>query len=98
MTAQDHVKMNMDILNVIHTVIDYKKFLFSYHVMMFNDKQFDTAAEAEKFYYGICTLPEGMNRNHSDFNRIISYEYNNRKRLSELDNLEIDELTTCDWK
>ena len=59
----EYIYMSMEILNVIHAVLDYKKFLHSYHVMLHNNKQFDTESEAEKFYYGMDNLPRGMERN-----------------------------------
>lgn len=88
----------MDILNVIHAVIDYKKHLQSYHVMLLDNKQFNTVVETEKFYYSL-DLPEGMSKNKSDFERILSFE--NRyatEQLEDFDNTEESDLCMFSWK
>lgn len=93
-----YINMDIEILNVIHAVLDYKRFLQSYHVMMLGNKQYDTEKVAQNFYYNLENLPTGMQKNRADFNRILDYESCNRKRLKELDSKELSQLEHYVWK
>lgn len=47
------IKFNKELLNTIHAVRDYRKFLCSYHVALLENDQFDKDAETEKFFYSL---------------------------------------------
>ena len=83
------IKMNIEILNVIHAVLDYRKFICS-HNMIAKKENFDAFAETEK-YYKTLPLPKELHHNRADFEKILSYE-NQQDELDELDNTEYSDL------
>ena len=89
------IEMNSDILNVINCVVNYKKFVTSYHVFILKENDFDAYIETEKFFLTL-PLPNGMKHNSSTFENILNYA-NNNKLLNELNNTEADELNKFNW-
>lgn len=89
------IRMNMDILNIINVVLDYKRFLVSYHMFVLKEKDFDFLTETRKFYNSL-ELPEGMNNNIADFEAILSY--GSSGYIDKLNTLEPEELEKENWK
>lgn len=93
------IRMNKEILNVIHAVLDYKKFVISENrVKKTLSMQMFDAEELAKAYY--CSLPllEGMDRNNIDFDRILSFERDGGINLYTLDHTEERNLWDYIWK
>lgn len=82
-------KMSAEILNVIHAVLDLKRFVNS-HNYIFPKEMKDPYEEAEIYYMNL-PLPEGLRHNKIDFERILSYGKDNI-RLAYFDSLEETEL------
>lgn len=90
------VKMNKEILEVINTVINYKKYLQGYHVRILKNENYDYITETEKFYYSL-PLPRGMKKNNQDFENILNYS-RNENLLNELNKTNFEELDNYYWK
>lgn len=88
------VKMNIDILNVINAVLDYKKFIVSNNYVV-PKEDFNWFMEAEAYYHSL-PLPYGMGRNRSDFERILGYD--NTDILNRLNNTNYSDLHYKTWK
>lgn len=86
-------KMNMEILNVINAVLDYKRFIVSDNRIAPREK-FDWFAEIEKYYYSL-PLPEEMARNRTGLERILTYA--NTEMLEKLCNAETEDLGDYFW-
>ena len=86
----DKIIMSSEILNIIHAVIDYKRFLISNN-MIFHKDGFDQFKETRK-YYNTLPLPDGLKHNHLDFERILDYEHDAGK-LHILDSTEASDLS-----
>lgn len=82
-------KMSAEILNVIHAVLDLKRFVNSNNYIYPKDMK-DPYEEAEIYYMNL-PLPEGLMHNIIDFERILSYG-KDKNRLAYLDSLEETEL------
>lgn len=82
-------KMNVEILNVIHAVLDFKRFVNSNNYIYPKEMQ-DPDEEAEAYYMNI-PLPEELKHNKIDFERVLSYG-KDKKRLAYLDSLDESEL------
>lgn len=89
-------KMNKEILEVINTVINYKKYLVGYHVRILKNEDYDCMAETEKFYYSL-PLPNGMKKNNQDFEIILDYS-RNKNLLDELNKTNFEDLDNYYWK
>lgn len=88
------MKMTSDILDIIHVVLDYKKFICSQNLLVqFHKEDFDWAIETEQYYYSL-NLPEGMKKNMHDFLKILTYA-NRSEELIEMDNS--DNLSQFEW-
>lgn len=93
------VKMTKEILNVIHAVLDYKKFIISENrVKKTLSMQMFDAEELAKAYYWSLPLPTGMERNNIDFDRILSFERDGGINLYTLDRAEERDLYNYIWK
>lgn len=90
------VKMNKDILEVINTVINYKRYLVGYHVRILKNENYDYMSEIERFYYSL-PLPVGMNKNNQDFERVLDY-CRDTKYLEELNNTNKEDLEKYYWR
>lgn len=66
------IKFNKEILNTIHAVRDYRRFLSSYHIHLLNNSQFDKDVEAEKFFYNL-PITGGLPKSKACYEAIISY-------------------------
>lgn len=88
------VVMSKEILDVINTVIDYKKYICS-HNFVVPKENFDWFSETEKYYHSL-PLPQGMKRNRDDFEKIMSYA--NTKDLDRLNNTNYSDLRYTIWK
>lgn len=88
------VMMNKEILDVINSVIDYKKFICSHNAVI-PKENFDWFTETEKYYHSLL-LPEGMNKNRNDFERILRYA--NTEDLDRLNNTNYSDLHYTAWK
>lgn len=83
------IKMDMRVLNIIHCVQDYKRFLISYHNLVLDDMNFPWYTEVQKFYNRLL-LPEGMKKCKSFFEAVLNYP---KEKLDELDNKQESELS-----
>lgn len=88
------VEMNINILNVINAVLDYKKFIVSNNFVMPRE-DFDWFMETEAYYHSL-PLPDGMGKNRNDFERIL--EYANTEILNRLNNTNYSNLRYEIWK
>lgn len=89
------IEMNKDILNIINTVLDYKRFLIGYHLHILKEKDYDFIEETEKFYYSL-PLPRGLEKNKQDFESILSCS--NGSYLDELNSVEEKILCNYNWR
>jgi len=91
-------KMSEEILNIIHVVLDFKKFICSQNRLnQFHMDNFDWYDETEKYYYSI-NLPEGMHHNKTDFEKILLYRTRGgRIELDKMDNTEPEDLGSFEW-
>lgn len=87
------IKFNKEVLNTIHAVRDYRKFLCSYHVELLEDYQFDKDAEAEKFFNSLITTG-GIPQSKAGYEVIICYP---QSMLDELDKIEYGDLGNYDF-
>lgn len=88
------VKMNEDILNVINAVLDYKKFIISNNYVV-PKENFDWFMETESYYHSL-SLPNGMKKNRSDFEKILGYD--KTEILHKLNNTNYSDLHHEIWK
>ena len=77
------IKMNIEILNIIHAVLDYKRAICSNN-MIFQKENFDYYTETKEYYYSL-PLPKELKHNKATFEKILSYA-NQKDKLNELDN------------
>lgn len=91
------VYMNMEILNVIHLILDYSRYLKSENLVK-QEKDFNWY-EKTKEYYNKLELPQGMNHNNSDFEKILDYGRSQKAMdlLTEMDNTEETYLNKFKW-
>lgn len=66
------INFNKELLNTIHAVRDYRRFLSSYHVHLLGEDQFDKDAEAEKFFYSL-PITGGLPKSKACYEAITSY-------------------------
>lgn len=93
------VEMTKEILDVIHAVLDYKKFVISENrVKKTLSMQMFDAEELAMAYYCSLPLPVGMERNNIDFDRILSFERDGGISLYTLDHTEERNLHNYIWK
>lgn len=87
------IKMNMNVLNTIHTVKDYRRFLSSYHVMLLGNDQYDKDAETEDFFY---SLPiEELPKCKACYEAIIRFP---QYMLDTLDSMSAKDLINCEFR
>lgn len=88
------IMMNENILNVINAVLAYKNLMIC-ESHLYKDKNFDWYKKTQDYYYSL-SLPEGLNKNIMDFERILRlYESNS---LEKWNNTIIEELSQFIWK
>lgn len=93
------IRMNTKILNVIHAVLDYKRYIISENRVKKNlSMQMFDAEELAKTYYFSLPLPDGMKRNNIDFDTILSFERDGGINLYTLDHTEERDLCNYIWK
>lgn len=85
------VRLNRDMLNTIHTVRDYRRFLSSYHVHLLGNKQFDKDAETEKFFYGLPTTG-GLPKSRYFYEAIINYPKDGLDYIDSLMEIELEDI------
>lgn len=87
------MKMTSHALNVIHAVLDYKRFICSQNMLdQFHRDDFDWFAETEKYYYSL-DLPEGMPKNRTALETILSYQTGSgQEKINRMDNTETENL------
>lgn len=85
----DKRKMSIEILNIIHAVLDYQRFICS-HNMITKEDDFDAFAKTEAYYKSL-SLPKGLKHSRADFEKILSYA-NQQDKLDRLDNMEYCDL------
>lgn len=66
------IKFNKELLDTIHAVRDYRRFLYSYHVELLGNYDFDKDAEAEKFFYKL-PITGGIPQTKASYEAIICY-------------------------
>lgn len=87
----EEIRMNMELLNIICAVLNYKKFICSQNMLgQFHTDNFDWYNETEK-YFNTLSLPEGMKHNLITFEMILSYGVDG-KRLDRLRSMECCDL------
>lgn len=95
------MKMTPEILNVIHAVLDYKRFVLSHMYVVDNIYPLDNFDWYEKVedYYHSLPLPEGMHKNKEDFEKILRYRYSSKKvrELNEMDKTYRSEFGKFEW-
>lgn len=94
-----NVKMITEILNIIHVVLDYRKFICSQNMLnQFHNDKFDWYSETEKYYHTL-DLPEGMKHSRIDFEKILSYgsTKSGMIELDKMDNTEPEDLSKFKW-
>lgn len=87
------IKMNMNILNTIHVVRDYRRFLLSYHIMLLGNKQYNKDAEAERFFNSLPV--DELPKCKSCYEAIILYP---QEVLEELDRIEAEDLCNYEFE
>jgi len=87
------IQFSKEVLNVMHTVRDYRRFLSSYHVMLLGDKQFDKDAEAEKFFYNL-PITGGIPRSKAGYEAIMDYP---QLMLDNLDKVAYEDLCSYEF-
>ena len=92
----DVIPMNKYILNVIESVLAYRNFVLAQNHMA-ESQNINVYDITKKYYYGL-ELPFGMERNNSDFDRILSYSSSKDEELAQLNNTEFCELHHYIWK
>ena len=92
------MKMTTEILNIIHAVLDYKKFICSQNMLnQFHDDKFDWYGRTEKYFYSL-DLPDGMKHNITDLEKILSYRTRDGMiELDKMDSTEQEDLDNFEW-
>ena len=85
------INFNKDILNTIHAVRDYRKFLVSYHIHLLGNKEFDKDVEAEKFFYEIQETG-GLPKSRRCYDAIIYYPKENLDYADSLLDIELEDV------
>lgn len=95
---KNRVEMTTEILNIIHVVLDYRKFICSQNMLnQFHIDNFDWYSETEKYYHTL-NLPESMKHNRVDFEKILSYiTRGGLIELDKMDNTEPKDLKEFEW-
>lgn len=83
--------MNIQILNVINAVLDYKKWICSNNRLIGKESgTFDWYKDTEKYYKSL-SLPDGMKKNNQDFEKVLAYS-NYSDYLNNLNNTNYSDL------
>lgn len=92
------MKMTEEILNIIHAVLDYKKFICSQNrIKQFHKDNFDWFAETEKYYCSL-ELSEGMKHHRSYLEAILSYQTRGgMDKLNKMDSTEPEDLCNFEF-
>jgi hypothetical protein len=87
------VKMNMEILNIIHVVKDYKRFIRSYYCHVMKKKKFDWYDKTKKFY-STLPLPKELNTSKNCFDNVLEFP---EEELRKLDNINAENLHNYEY-
>jgi hypothetical protein len=87
------VKMNMEILNIIHVVKDYKRFIRSYYCHVMGNVGFDWEEKTKKFYTTL-PLPEGLNTSKNCFENVLEFP---EEELRKLDSINSENLHNYEY-
>ena len=66
------MKMNADVLNIIHDVLDYKKHIISHQLVM-RAKDFDWYETCKSYFFSL-PLPDGMHKSLNTFEKILYFD------------------------
>lgn len=90
--------MTEELLNIIHAILDYKKFICSQNMLkQFHKDNFDWF-EKTKDYYCSLDLPEGMKHHRSYLETILSYQTRGgMEKLNKMDNTEPEDLCNFEF-
>jgi hypothetical protein len=92
------IEMNKEILDVILAVLAYKEYVYR-HNNIISEDDFDWYRKTEKYYYSL-PLPDGMKKNISDFEAILSYGSSKcgKGLLKTLCSVEPAKLNEYNWR
>lgn len=92
------MKMTNEILNIIHAVLNYKKFICSQNrLKQFHVDDFNWFDETEQYYRSL-DLPEGMKHNIFCLEAILSYQTRGgMEKLDKMDNTEPEDLCNFEF-
>ncbi len=86
------MKMNMEVLDVIHAVLAYKRFIIC-HDRVVAKNGFDWYDQATS-YFNSLPLPDGMSHNRNTLEKILHYD---KGLLAKYDSCEAEELVKYDF-
>lgn len=90
------IMITKEILDIINAVLDYKKFITSHNYVV-PKEDFDWFSDTEKYYHSL-PLPEGMEKNRYDFERILDYGRGFAEKLEMLNRTNYSDLHYHKWK
>lgn len=92
------MKMTKEVLNIIHAVLDYRKFICSQNMLkQFHVDNFDWFEETKNYYCSL-DLPEGMIHNRTHLESILSYQTRGgMEKLDKMDNTESEDLCNFEF-
>lgn len=86
------MKMNTEILNIIHDVLDFKRHVISHNFVVKNDR-FNWHDQVKTYFLSL-PLPAGMSHDRHTLEKILSYD---RGLLAKYDQCEAEELVKYDF-
>lgn len=89
------IKMSVKLLNVINAVVDYRRYIISNNYI-FPQKDFDDI-EKTKRYFKTLPLPEGVNHNNANFEKILIFGGAASNILDKWNNMECCDLCKEDF-
>lgn len=87
------MEMTQEILHVINAVRDYQRFII-HHDSIVKDPNFNWFSKTIDYYYSL-PLPDGLETNMEDFNRIINFDPH---ILQKLNQTNYSDLHYTNWK
>ncbi len=89
------IKLNMKILTILCMVHHYKYYRAEYS-RLYPEQKINWYEDTKKFYMGL-DLPEGLNKNNIDFERVMQF-HPDSKSYSEWMETNEEELNKFIWK